>query len=138
MLSRKKRSQPVYSFESGPDANDFKLPEPMETSHNPEESCIQNALENELAQAIRHLSPNLRVVIQIRYREDASIAEIAKVLGISEAATKSRLLRARSQIRKHLDKNQRPRREVDLRRTNYFPAAMDALKASAFEQRRTS
>src|ERR1700678_2270993 len=50
MLSRKTRSRPVCSFESGPDADDFKLPEPMETSRNPEESCIQNAVENELAQ----------------------------------------------------------------------------------------
>ena len=106
MLLRKKRSQPVYSFESGPDEGDFKLPEPTETSHNPEESCIQNAFENELAQAIRYLSPNLRVVMQIRYREDASMAQIAKMLGISESAVKSRLLRAKSQIRRHLDKRQ--------------------------------
>jgi RNA polymerase sigma factor (sigma-70 family) len=105
MLLRKKRSQPVCSFESGPDADDFKLPEPMETSHNPEESCIQNALENELAQAIRSLSPGLRVVIQIRHREEAPLAQIAKTLGISESAVKSRLLRARSQIRMRLDKN---------------------------------
>ena len=49
MLLRKKRSQPVYSFESGPDPDDVKLLEPAETSRNPEESCIQNALENELA-----------------------------------------------------------------------------------------
>ena len=103
MLLRKKRSQPVYSFESGPEADDFKLPEPMETSRNPEESCIQNALENELAQAIRYLSPNLRVVIQIRYGEDASVAQIAKMLGISKTAVKSRLLRARLQIRRHLE-----------------------------------
>ena len=106
MLLRKKRSQPVYSFESGPDEGDFKLPEPMETSHNPEESCLRNALENELVQAIRYLSPNLRVVMQIRYREDASMAQIAKMLGISESAVKSRLLRAKSQIRRHLDKRQ--------------------------------
>src|ERR1700735_5494476 len=32
MLSRKKRSQPVDSFESDSDIDDFKLPEPMETS----------------------------------------------------------------------------------------------------------
>ena len=106
MLLRKKRSQPVYSFESGPDEGDFKLPEPMETSHNPEESCLRNALENELVQAIRYLSPNLRVVMQIRYREDASMAQIAKMLGISESAVKSRLLRAKLQIRRHLDKRQ--------------------------------
>jgi RNA polymerase sigma factor (sigma-70 family) len=113
MSLRKKRSQPVCSFESGPDAGDFKLPEPIETSHNPEESCIQNALENELAQAIRSLSPGLRVVMQIRHREDAPLAQIAKTLGISESAVKSRLLRARSQIRRHLDKNRCPGRGID-------------------------
>ena len=104
MLLRKKRSQPVYSFEGGPDADDFKLPEPTETSHNPEESYIRNALENELAQAIRYLSPTLWVLMQIRYRGDASGAQIAKMLGISESAVKSRLLRARSQIHKRLEK----------------------------------
>ena len=115
MLLRKKRSQPVCSVESGPDADDFKLPEPMETSHNPEESCIQNALENELTQAIRSLSPGLRVVIQIRHREEAPLAQIAKTLGISESAVKSRLLRARSQIRMRLDKNQCLGRGIDSR-----------------------
>lgn len=102
MISRRKRSQPVYSFDSGPGA--AELPEPMETSHNPEESCIQNALENQLTQAIRSLSPHLRVVMQIRYREDAPLAQIAKRLGISEAAVKTRLLRARSKIREHFGK----------------------------------
>jgi RNA polymerase sigma-70 factor, ECF subfamily len=106
MLSRKKRSQPVYSFESGSDVDDFNLLEPVETSRSPEESCIQNALENELAQAIRYLSPTLRVVMQIRYREGASVAEIAKMLDISEPAVKSRLLRAKSKIRAHLEKRQ--------------------------------
>lgn len=108
MLSRKKRSQPVYSFESGSDVDDFKLPEPMETSYNPEESCIQNALEDELDHAIRYLSPTLRAAMQIRYREDALVSEIARMLGISEAVVKSRLLRVRSQIRKHLGKKLMP------------------------------
>jgi RNA polymerase sigma factor (sigma-70 family) len=106
MLSRKKRSHYVYSLEGGVDGDDFKLPEPTETAHNPEESCILNALENECVRAIRYLSPTLRVVVQIRYREDASVAQIAKMLGISESAVKSRLLRARSKIRAHLEKTQ--------------------------------
>jgi RNA polymerase sigma factor (sigma-70 family) len=106
MLSRKKRSHYVYSLESGVDGDDVKLPEPTETAHNPEEACILNALENECIRAIRYLSPTLRVVVQIRYRENASIAQIAKMLGISESAVKSRLLRARSKIRAHLEKTQ--------------------------------
>src|ERR1700751_664689 len=105
MLLRKRRSKPVYGFETDPEADDFSLPEPAETSYNPEESCIQNALENELARAIRYLSPSLRVVIELRSQEDASMAEIAKTLGISESAVKSRLARARLQIRKRLGEN---------------------------------
>src|ERR1700723_2176440 len=106
MLSRKKRSHYVYSLEGGVDGDDFKLPEPTETAHNPEEACILNALENECLRAIRYLSPTLRVVVQIRYRENASVAQIAKMLGISEQAVKSRLFRARSKLHAHLEKAQ--------------------------------
>jgi RNA polymerase sigma factor (sigma-70 family) len=106
MLSRKKRSHYVYSLENSVDGDDFKLPEPTEPAHNPEEACIVNALENECIRAIRYLSPTLRVVAQIRYRENASVAQIAEMLGISESAVKSRLLRARSKIRAHLEKTQ--------------------------------
>ena len=122
MLLRRKRSHPVYDFESGTEMDDFNLPEPVETSRSPEESCIQNALENELAQAVRYLPPNLRVVMQMRYREEASIAEIAKMLGISEPAVKSRLVRARLQIRKRLGENRCQRRGIDSRAKSRFLA----------------
>jgi RNA polymerase sigma factor (sigma-70 family) len=122
MLSRKKRSHYVYSLEGGVDGDDFKLPEPTETAHSPEEACILNALENECIRAIRYLSPTLRVVVQIRYREDASVAQIAKMLGISESAVKSRLLRARSKIR------------ASLKKTQYLPCGIDP-KALASVQR---
>src|SRR6202041_2589143 len=106
MVSRKKRSHYVYSLGGGVDGDDVELPEPTETAHNPEEACILNAFENECIGAIRYLPPTLRVVVQIRYRENASVAQIAKMLGISESAVKSRLLRARSKIRAHLEKTQ--------------------------------
>jgi RNA polymerase sigma-70 factor, ECF subfamily len=108
MLLRKRRSQPLYSFVTDPQAEDAKFPEPTETSHNPEESCIQNALENELAKAIRFLPPSLRDVVQHHYREDASVAQTAKTFGISESAVKSRLFRARSRIRTHLETTKSP------------------------------
>ena len=46
-LSRKKRLHYAYSLEGGVDGDGIKLPEPTEIAHNPEESCILNALENE-------------------------------------------------------------------------------------------
>jgi RNA polymerase sigma factor (sigma-70 family) len=122
MLLREKRSHYEYSLEGGVDGDDFKLPEPMETAHNPEEACVLNALEDECVRAIRYLSPTLRVVVQIRYREDASVAQIAEMLGISESAVKSRLLRARSKIRARLEK------------TQYLPCGIDP-KALAGVQR---
>jgi RNA polymerase sigma factor (sigma-70 family) len=108
MLLRKRRSHPVYGFETNPEADDFGFPEPTEASYNPEESYIQNALENELAKAIRYLPPCLRVVIELRCQEDASMAQMAKTLGISVSAVKSRLLRARSRIRTHLETTKYP------------------------------
>jgi len=120
MLSRKKRSHYVYSLEGGIDGDDFKLPEPTETAQNPEEACILNALENECVRAIRYLSPTLRVVVQIRYREDASVAQIAEMLGISESAVKSRLLRARLKIRAHLEKRQYPPCGIDPKALNGY------------------
>jgi RNA polymerase sigma factor (sigma-70 family) len=137
MLLRRKRSQPVYSFESDPEIDDFNLPEPVETSRSPEESCIQNALENELAQAIRYLPPNLRVVMQIRYREDSPIAEIAKMLGISESAVKSRLARARLQIRKRLGENRCLRRGIDSRTLSSFNLMSVTSEPAPLERRRS-
>jgi RNA polymerase sigma factor (sigma-70 family) len=112
MLLRKKRSQPVYSFETDPQAEDVKFAEPTETSHNPEESCIQKALENELAKAILYLPPSLRDIVQHHYREHASVAQTAKTFGISESAVKSRLFRARSRIRMHLETTKYPPRGI--------------------------
>ena len=107
MLSRKKRTHYVYSLGGAVDGADVDLPEPTETAHNPEQACILNALETECIRAIRYLSPSLRAVVQIRYREHASIDQIAKMLGISKSAVKSRLLRARLKIRARLEKTKR-------------------------------
>jgi RNA polymerase sigma factor (sigma-70 family) len=120
MLLRKRRTQPVLSFETDPQSEDFKFPEPRETSHDPEESYIQNVLENELAKAIRYLPSSLRDVVQHRCREHASVAQTAKTLGISESAVKSRLFRARMKIRRHLDKNKCLRRAIDSRAATGF------------------
>jgi RNA polymerase sigma factor (sigma-70 family) len=138
MLLRKRRSQPVHSFETDPQAEDFKFPEPTETSHNPEESCIQNALENELAKAIRYLPPGLRDVVQHRYREHASVAQTATILGISESAVKSRLFRARSKIRRHLDKTKFLRRAIDSRTATGFQLLSAFSRPVSREQSRNS
>lgn len=62
---------------------------------NPEYVCLQNERRRALRDAIQRLSPALRKCIEIRHAKDSSVEEIAANLGVTIAATKSRLLRAR-------------------------------------------
>jgi RNA polymerase sigma-70 factor (ECF subfamily) len=55
-----------------------------------------------LKRAICRLQPTLRNVVEIHQSEDRSVKEVAELAGISLAATKSRLLRARKTLRKAL------------------------------------
>jgi len=65
----------------------------------PSEALEQKELRQALARALASLAPKYREVFVLRDIEKLSIAETAKMLGISEAAVKTRLLRARLQMR---------------------------------------
>jgi RNA polymerase sigma factor (sigma-70 family) len=121
MLLRKKRSHRVYGFESGTEIDEFNLPESVETSRSPE-NPVSRMLWKINSPRRYDLPPNLRSVMQIRYREEASVAEIAKMLGISEPAVKSRTVRARLLIRKRLGENRGLRRGIDSRAKSRFLA----------------
>ena len=56
-----------------------------------------------LDDAIATLPPLYRTVYELRDLEDRSGGEVASQLGISRAAMKSRLHRARELVRAHLD-----------------------------------
>jgi RNA polymerase sigma factor (sigma-70 family) len=67
-----------------------------------EEHYAKREREERLKRAIRRLRPLLRNVIEIQQIHDGSIKEISEIAGISVAATKSRLSRARNMLRKSL------------------------------------
>ena len=52
-----------------------------------------------LWQAVLSLSDDLRVTVTLFYYEGLSVREIGQVLGISEAAVKTRLSRGRARLR---------------------------------------
>jgi len=54
--------------------------------------------------AFYRLSPEYREILALKYIEEISVAEIARVLAISEHAIESRLARARNALRKSLEK----------------------------------
>ena len=70
--------------------------------HDPETSCWRGEVRHRIRQALESLSPRLRTVFVLRDMEELSTEETARSLGITEAAVKTRLLRARLQLRELL------------------------------------
>ncbi len=65
----------------------------------PSESLQRKELREALAKALASLSPKYREVFILRDVQKLNIMETAKLLGITEASVKTRLLRARLQMR---------------------------------------
>jgi len=68
----------------------------------PSEALQRKELREALRRAMSALAPKYREVLILRDVQHVSIAETAKILGISEANVKTRLLRARLQMREAL------------------------------------
>jgi len=69
---------------------------------NPEKQYSQEELARILDEAVQSLRPAFRTVFVLRDIEELSTEETAEALGISIPAVKSRLLRARLQLREKL------------------------------------
>jgi RNA polymerase sigma factor (sigma-70 family) len=98
MLLRKKRTKMEISFESDPADANWHSVQLADPSSGPETLYLQQEREHNLKQAIYRLPSNLREVIEIRNAHDVSVTEVAEIAGISVAATKSRLLRAKKAL----------------------------------------
>ncbi len=64
---------------------------------------VEDELRGRVQAAIEELPPRDREVLVLRYLEQLSTVEIASVLGIGEAAVKTRHRRALERLRKQLD-----------------------------------
>jgi len=96
--------------------NQFSLDEPVEGDADlmsreledwgpsPEQGYAQAELQDILAEVIDKLEPESRIVLVLRDLEELSTQEAAEALGISMAAVKSRLLRARLKLREKLNR----------------------------------
>ena len=101
MILRRKRARPETSMEI-PDDDTWKHWEIADQTKNVEELYARHERVELLRRAICCLSPTLRNVVEIHQSNDSSVKEVAELAGISVAATKSRLLRARRILRKAL------------------------------------
>lgn len=77
--------------------------DPPSPSRTPEQVVVNRRLRQRLGEALKTLPGPFRVVVFLREIEGLSTREVADVLGISEANVKTRLHRARLQLRHVLE-----------------------------------
>ncbi len=104
LMRLRKRQVETVSLDE-PVENEEGVPEPREFadwSENPEEALLDTELRRVMDAAVQSLSETLRSVFVLRDVNGLSTAKTAEVLGLSEEAVKSRLLRARLALRERL------------------------------------
>jgi RNA polymerase sigma-70 factor (ECF subfamily) len=104
LILRRKRARPETSMEIT-DGETWQHWEIADETKNVDELYAKHERVERLRRAICSLQPTLRNVIEIHQSTDSSLKEIADLAGISVAATKSRLLRARKILRRALKAN---------------------------------
>ena len=99
MILRKKHSHPETSMEITDD-DTVQHWDLADRAKNVEELYARHESVERLRRAIRCLKPPLRSVVEFYQANDSSLNELAEFAGISVAATKSRLYRAKKTLRK--------------------------------------
>src|SRR5579884_1626144 len=101
-LRKRKSSRTVPLDEPVDTGEDTVVREIAVWDENPEQRYSREELGNILDEAVQSLKPAFRTVFVLRDIEELSTEETAEALGISVPAVKSRLLRARLQLREKL------------------------------------
>jgi RNA polymerase sigma-70 factor (ECF subfamily) len=103
MKLRKRRSDRTVPLDEPIDTGEDEMVREIAVwDENPEDTYSREELADILDQAIQSLKPAYRTVFILRDIEEMSIEETAEALGLSISAVKSRLLRARLQLREKL------------------------------------
>lgn len=103
MKLRKRKSDRTVSLDESIETDEEPIVREIAVwDDNPEQRYSQTELREILDRAIESLKPIFRTVFILRDIEELSTEETAEVLGLSIAAVKSRLLRARLQLRERL------------------------------------
>ena len=114
MRLRKRRTGKMVSIDEDVQTEEGSVPRDLaEWRPNPEQEYGQSELADILRKTINGLPPGFRVVFVLRDVEGLSTEETANALGLSVPAVKSRLLRARLQLRERLSRYFRKKNNGD-------------------------
>jgi RNA polymerase sigma-70 factor (ECF subfamily) len=105
MILRTKRAHPESSIEitDGDTWQDWGI---ADQAKNAEEVYATHEQLEHLRRAICRLTPSLRSVVEIHHSHDSSLKDVAEFAGISVAATKSRLSRAKKTLRRAFERKE--------------------------------
>jgi RNA polymerase sigma-70 factor (ECF subfamily) len=103
MKLRSRSRYEIVSLDQSPESDDVaRVDEVVDAKPNPEITCAQTEMEEKLDEALRSISPKLRVAFQMREMSGMSTRETANALGISVNTLKSRMVRARAALSQRL------------------------------------
>lgn len=112
MRLRRRKTSKTVSMDQDVETEEGAIPRDFaEWRPNPEQIFSQGELGDILRKTIAGLPPGFRTVFTLRDIENLSTEETAEALGLSVPAVKSRLLRARLQLRERLSRYFRQRKE---------------------------
>lgn len=98
---RRRRIKRVFSLDPTADGS-AQYPDVFEEPARTSDALMTEEKKSQILQAIGKLTPAHRAALVLREYEDMSYREIAKSLGISEQAVKSRIFRAREELKELL------------------------------------
>jgi RNA polymerase sigma-70 factor (ECF subfamily) len=105
-LMKLRRRRPTVSLDGERETeNGVVIHEVEDWGPSPEQRYSQQGLQHILSEAMGQLSPDLRLVTQLRDVEEFSTEETAQILGLSVSAVKSRSHRARITLRGLLNRH---------------------------------
>jgi RNA polymerase sigma-70 factor, ECF subfamily len=105
MRLRKRRTGKMVSIDEDIETDEGSVPRDLaDWAPDPEQNYTQSELAEILRKTIQGLPPGFRIVFVLRDVEGLSTEETAETLGLSVPAVKSRLLRARLQLRERLSR----------------------------------
>jgi RNA polymerase sigma-70 factor (ECF subfamily) len=100
---RKRRTAKECSLDKTAQGDDHDLPlDVADWTPNPEQLYGTSELRKILIESLQELGPGLRTVFVLREVEGLSTGQTAEILGLNDAVVKSRLFRARLQLREKL------------------------------------
>ena len=99
---RSQKRRPTVSMTSEDEEGEEQTVEVADNSATPEETLLQKEEQREIAQAMASLDEEQRQILTLRVVNDLSYTEIAELLTIKEGTVKSRIARARENLRKKL------------------------------------